>query len=138
MARSTKPWTGKTDDSAAPPKVRQRVRDRFQSICYLCKSEIKDIEGFDLDHVVAIINGGANSEENLAPVHRHCHRAKSVLDVKEKAKVAKVRGKHTGAIRPAGTIKSPGFTKTAKAAARAPRPSLPPKQLYQRQPETQS
>ena len=131
MPRSTKPWTGKSDDSAAPPKVRQRVRDRYQSICYLCKTEIKDIEGFDLDHVIALINGGANSEANLAPVHRHCHRTKTVRDVKEKAKVAKVRGKHTGAIRPAGKLKSAPFVQSEKASRRAPKPSLPPRQLFQ-------
>lgn len=104
MSRSVKSWTGRTDDSKAPPRVRQRVYDAHGGVCHICKLPIKPGESWEADHVVAIINGGANAESNLAPAHSHCHLAKTRQDVKEKAKTAKVRGKHIGAIRPKQSI----------------------------------
>lgn len=132
MVRSTKDWRGKTDDSKAPPTVRQRVFDRDGGKCHLCQVVIKPVEGFELDHVVALINGGSNTEGNLAPAHKHCHLAKTRLDLAEKSKVAAIRQRFTGAKQPAGNLKSAGFTpseKTARrserAAAKAPLPFKP-------------
>lgn len=131
MARSTKEWIGKSDDHKAPSTVRDRVFERADRICHICKLAIKiPVETWDLDHVKALINGGENRESNLAPAHKHCHLAKTVLDVKEKAKVAKVKGKHNGSIRPAGKISGPPFPQTERAAKRAPKPSLPQRPLF--------
>lgn len=135
MARSTKDWRGKTDDSKAPPTVRQKVFDRDGGRCHLCQVVIKPVEGFELDHVVALINGGSNTEGNLAPAHKHCHLAKTRLDLAEKSKVAAIRQRFTGAKQPAGNLKSAGFPKPDKEAQRAARraaskPSLPFKRLF--------
>lgn len=130
MARKTEEWIGKNDDHRAPPRVRDRIVDAHPN-CHLCGTSVQGTK-WDLDHVVALINGGENREGNLRPVHRKCHLAKTASDVKEKAKVAKVRGKHNGSIRPKQTIKGPGFP----ATDRSDRPSksvLPPlqrRQLY--------
>ena len=105
MARSVSEWQGRTDDHRAPGKVRQRVFDRENGICHLCNQPIQAPgQKWDLDHVVAIINGGENRESNLKPAHRDCHKDKTARDVAEKAKTAKVRGKHIGAIRPKQSI----------------------------------
>lgn len=130
MSRTVSEWIGKTDDSKAPPKVRDRLFQVHGKTCNICKIAIKDVEGFDLDHVAALINGGENRESNLAPVHRHCHVGKTAIDVKIKAKVAKVRQKHNGSIRPKQTIRSAPFPKTEKAAKREPKQSLPYRPLY--------
>ena len=110
MARTVKEWIGKTDDSKAPPRVRQRIFDRETGICHWCRQPISK-GGFECDHIIALINGGENRESNLGPVHPHCHKLKSAQDVKEKAKVQRTRQKHTGAKKPAGKIQSKGFDK---------------------------
>lgn len=128
MPRSTKPWVGKTDNSMPPPRVRQRVFDRAAGVCHWCKLAIKvPAETWQADHVHAIINGGKNEEANLAPIHGHCHVEKTGQDLAQKKKTAAIRQKFTGAKRPAGNLKGPGFPKTQKAPAK---PCRPPRPLY--------
>ncbi|WP_019170722.1 HNH endonuclease [Pseudaminobacter salicylatoxidans] len=132
MARPRPEWIAKHDGMNIPPRVRQRVYDRDGGVCHICKLPIKTGETWQADHVTALINGGEHRETNLAPAHSHCHVGKTAQDVKEKAKVAKVRGKHTGAIRPKQAIKSAPFPKADKSP-RIDKSALPPlsrPQLY--------
>jgi 5-methylcytosine-specific restriction protein A len=128
MARPIPEWIGKHHGVNIPPRVRQRIYDRDNGVCHLCALPIKPGETWQADHVVALINGGEHRETNLAPAHGHCHVGKSAIDVKEKAKVAKVRGKHIGAIRPKQTIQSAPFPKPDKQ--RSSKSALPPKIIY--------
>jgi 5-methylcytosine-specific restriction protein A len=57
-------------------------------------------ESWALDHVVAIINGGANRESNLAPIALGEHRRKTREDLKEKSKVYRMKTKHLGLRKP--------------------------------------
>jgi 5-methylcytosine-specific restriction enzyme A len=129
MARMVSEWIGKTDDHRAPGSVRDRILKR-EPCCHLCSLPIDGTKKWDLDHVVALINGGENRESNLRPAHRKCHVEKTARDVAEKAKVAAIRKKHNGSVRPAGDIPSRGFAQSDKSAKRAPRPSLPPRALF--------
>lgn len=113
MARTVDEWRGATDDQRAPPRVRERIFTR-DNTCHLCKCEIQTGQKWDLDHVVALINGGENRETNLRPAHRKCHVEKTALDLAEKAKVAAIRKKHLGITRPKQTIKSAPFPKSEK------------------------
>jgi 5-methylcytosine-specific restriction enzyme A len=110
VPRPTKPWAGKTDSSKVPLRVRQRVYDKHKGKCWICKLPING-KPWEIDHVQALINGGRNEESNLAPAHVPCHRDKTKKDVKQKAKTAKIRGRHTGAIQAKGQIKGKGFAK---------------------------
>jgi 5-methylcytosine-specific restriction protein A len=136
VARTVKAWIGKTDDSRAPPRVRQRVFDRDKGICHFCKLIIKaPPETWQADHVIAIINGGANCESNLAPIHSHCHVEKTGLDLADKKKVASVRQKHLNIAPAVAKIQSAPFAispKTAKrqANALAKLPVPAPRQLF--------
>lgn len=131
MARTPKEWIGKSDDAKIPPRVKQRVYDRENGSCHICKLPIKVGESWDADHVIALINGGEHREANLKPAHKHCHMEKTASDVAEKAKVAKKRQKHLGITRAKQTIKSRGFPTSPKAAKRQEKTSLPPRRLYQ-------
>ena len=51
---------------------------------------------WDLDHKIALCNGGAHAESNLFPALREKHREKTVEDVKAKAKTDRTRKKHLG------------------------------------------
>ncbi|QKV17818.1 HNH endonuclease [Oricola thermophila] len=111
MARAVKEWTGKTPDTKAPPRVRQRVFDRHEGVCHICKLPIKPGETWHLDHVIALIEGGENKESNLAPAHAHCNLAKAAQESARKSKVNRTRQKHIGAVKPKGRIQSRGFGK---------------------------
>ena len=110
MARSVPEWIGKTDDAKVPPRVRLRIFEREGGICHLSKRKIQPGEKWELDHIVALINGGEHRESNLAPALVQPHREKTRKDVAAKAKSARVRSKHLG-IRKAPTMRSAGFAK---------------------------
>lgn len=97
MPRSIPEWIGKRDDTAIPPRVRDRVLSRFSNICQCgCRREIRPFDEWQVDHAIALINGGENRENNLVPLLAVCHKAKTARDVKEKAKVYRIRAKHRG------------------------------------------
>ena len=70
-------------------------------------------EPWDCDHVIALVNGGENRESNLAPALRDKHRAKTKIDVAEKATVYRVRAKHLGIDSGRKKIASRGFSKSS-------------------------
>ena len=110
MARSVPEWIGKSDDAKVPPRVRLRIFEREGGICHLSKRKVQPGEKWELDHIVALINGGEHRESNLAPALVQPHREKTRQDVAAKAKSVRVRSKHLG-IRKAPTMRSAGFAK---------------------------
>jgi 5-methylcytosine-specific restriction protein A len=96
MSRRTPEWIGKTEDSAIPPRVRLRVFEAHNGMCYLTGRKITAADKWDVDHVVALCNGGDNRESNLAPALREEHKKKTAQDVATKAKDRRVRSKHLG------------------------------------------
>jgi 5-methylcytosine-specific restriction protein A len=118
MARSVALWVGKTDDTAAPPRVRLRVWDRCEGKCGQCGRKIRPGEGWTLEHLIALINGGRNAEDNLGVTCDWCLPAKNAADVAVKAKTAAVRSKHLG-IRPPSKLQSRGFSKPATKYSQA-------------------
>lgn len=126
MARKLEEWIGATDDTRAPPRVRQRIFDDSVGKCHICGVVIIG-KKWALDHVTALINGGENRQSNLKPVHITCHAIKTASDVAEKAKIAAVRGKHIGAVRPSSSLSTRDKPKQPKPVTK---PSLPPRNLY--------
>jgi len=96
MTRSVDEWIGKTDDTPIPPRVRLRVFEAHGGKCYLSGRKILAGEPWQVDHVIALINGGENRESNLAPILTAKHKEKTRDDVAEKSKVARIRAKHLG------------------------------------------
>ena len=95
--RSTEEWIGKTDDSAIPPRVKLRVHERANGRCQKCGA---DAFVGEYDHIIPLIIGGENRENNLQKLCAACHKAKTKLDVKLKSKVARVRKRHLGIKKP--------------------------------------
>ena len=129
--RSLPEWIGATPDAKVPPRVRLRVFERAGGVCHISGRKIAPGDRWDLDHVVALVNGGENRESNLAPALRNKHKEKTKDDVKEKARIAAKAKKHVGVKKPKATIKSRGF-ETAAKASRIQKQPLAPRQLYQR------
>lgn len=94
--RSTKEWIGKTDDAKVPDYVRLRVFDRADGVCHLSGRKIRAGEKWELEHVVAISNGGEHRESNLSPALADPHKEKTRLDRKEKATRDRKRKKFLG------------------------------------------
>lgn len=76
MSRSVEEWIGKTDDEAAPPRVKLRVLQRF------C--------------------GGENREKNLQPLCEFCEPDKTRADISEKSKTADMAKAAFGLKEPSG------------------------------------
>lgn len=106
--RTVPEWVGSSPDAKIPRRVRLRVFLDHEGKCWLSGRKIAPGEPWDLDHKVALANGGEHRESNLAPALRDKHREKTALDVAEKATVYRKASKHAG-IRPPSQIKSRGF-----------------------------
>ncbi len=96
MARDVPEWIGKTPDTKVPPRVRLRVFEKYGGKCYLSGRKIGPADKWDLEDIVALINGGENRESNKAPALKEAHKVKTARDVAEKSKVARIRAKHLG------------------------------------------
>lgn len=93
--RSVPEWIGRSPDEAPPPRVRARVFLAKDGRCGQCGRKIVG-ETWTCEHVVAIINGGANRESNLGVTCSWCLPAKNAEDVAIKSKTARMRAKHHG------------------------------------------
>jgi len=94
MPRSVKPWSGRTDDTPAPPRVRLRVFEREQGRCHSCARLIRAGEKWTLEHRVALVNSGRNAEDNLCLTCCNCLPDKNAADVAEKSSIYAKRKKH--------------------------------------------
>jgi 5-methylcytosine-specific restriction endonuclease McrA len=102
MSRSVSEWIGKNDNDWPPRRVYLRVWDRFGGICQCgCGRKIAASEKWQLDHVIALVNGGENRESNFAPLLVEHHKAKTREDVAIKSKTARIKAAHLG-VRPKG------------------------------------
>ncbi len=98
--RAVAVWIGKNDDTPAPHRVRLRIFEAYEGRCQCgCGRKILAGEQWDLDHYVALANGGANSELNMRPLLREHHKEKSLVDLAAKSKTYKTKSRHLG-IRP--------------------------------------
>jgi 5-methylcytosine-specific restriction endonuclease McrA len=91
MSRSVPEWIGKTDDSRIPDLVRDRIARKAGDCCQKCLRPIAGKLRAEFDHIVPLILGGPHRETNIQLLCNECHRAKTTLDVKLNAKVARVR-----------------------------------------------
>lgn len=112
-ARSVEEWIGSSPDAKVPPRVRLRIFEREQGRCHLSGRKIRPGDQWDLDHRIALVNGGEHRESNLFLALRDKHREKTREDVAEKSKVASIRNKHLGITAPKRKLQGPGFRKSA-------------------------
>lgn len=101
-------WIGKTDDARVPPRVRLRVFLDHEGRCWLSGRKIAPGEPWELEHKIALCNGGEHRESNLAPALKDKHREKTADDLAEKSAVYRKAAKHAG-IRPPSRLQSRGF-----------------------------
>ena len=101
MSRSVPEWCGKTDNSAIPPRVKVLVYMDANGYCAKCTRFVDGSKVCgEYDHIIPLILGGQNRQSNLQLLCTECHSGKTKLDVKLKAKVARVRKRHLGIKKP--------------------------------------
>jgi len=94
MTRSVPEWIGKNDDVSIPMRVRLRVFEAHGGICGISGRKITPADDWQIDHIIALANGGEHRENNLQPVLAEPHKVKTRTDVARKAKSNRVRAKH--------------------------------------------
>ena len=109
MPRSVETWVGATPDTPAPLRVRVRVFEAKKGRCHRCGRKIGAGDHWTLEHLIALINGGRNAEDNLDLTCDWCLPVKNAADMEIKSKSARIRAKHIGAHQPKRKIQSAGF-----------------------------
>lgn len=107
--REVPEWIGSSPDAKVPPRVRLRVFEKYEGRCYLSGRKILAGETWELEHIKALINGGEHRESNFAPALKDAHKAKTKADLAKKSKVARVRKKHLGLVKPKRTLGGKNF-----------------------------
>ena len=51
-------------------------------LCAMCKQLTEYPHGFELDHIIALTNGGPDTEDNCQILCHACHKAKTKQDLK--------------------------------------------------------
>ncbi len=114
--RSVPEWIGATPDTPIPKRVKMRVFQRYDGICYLTGRKIRAGDEWEAEHVQAIINGGQNRESNLKPALKEPHKEKTKKDLETKSKTARMFAKHHGTWpKSKNPIRSRGFPKRGEA-----------------------
>lgn len=119
--RDVSEWIGADDNTPIPPRVKVRLFQKFGGFCQICTLSIRGKLLAEYDHAVALINGGANRENNIQLVCSECHKGKTRQDVAEKSRMARKRMKAIG-IRKPSRLKSRGFERSPpqRTASRPP------------------
>lgn len=97
MTRALPEWIAKSDDAKIPDRVKLRVYEKAEGRCAICTVGAKVGQ---YDHIIPLILGGGHRETNLQLLCVPCHKGKTRLDVKLKAKVARIRSRHAGIRKP--------------------------------------
>lgn len=100
MPRAVDEWIGRTDNTPIPARVKERIARKAEDTCQQCKRIVGPHLAARFDHIIPLILGGQNRETNIQLLCDPCHVAKTGLDVKLKAKVARVRKRHIGLRKP--------------------------------------
>lgn len=86
-----------TKRSKFSTKRRLEIFVKHGGQCYLCESNIRPGETWEVEHILPVGLGGDNTDENLRPAHTKCHKSKTKKDVGSMRKADRIRAKHFGA-----------------------------------------
>lgn len=111
MPRSNSEWIGKTDDSMPSDEVRRRICERQGWICACgCTRKMNyNIDRIDIDHKLALADGGENRESNLQAMFHDHHVEKTRVENSQRAEAR--RHQYQAFTRPPSKWQSRGFAK---------------------------
>jgi hypothetical protein len=94
--RAIEEWVGKTPDEVPPEHVQLRIWDRQNGRCYVTGRKIAPGDKKELEHILALADGGENRERNLAWIIIGAHKEKTSEENSRRAEERKVRKNHVG------------------------------------------
>lgn len=105
-------------------KDRARIFAANDGQCHLCAGKIGVGEAWEIEHVIPYALTQDDSDGNLRPAHRKCHRVKTNTDVTAIAKVVRMAAKHNGSWpKSRAPMKSRGFD-SSRSSLYQPAPLL--------------
>lgn len=122
---------GTTERKRLTPTQRLKLFERHKGLCALCDLQIRSGEKWIDEHLRALGLGGTNDDDNRAPVHVACAKAKTENeDIPRIAKAKRSKMAALGIKRDTGRkIQSRGFPLIEKQQ-RIVKGRLPPRGLY--------
>ena len=75
-------------------KERAEIFNERNGKCHICGQKIHPQEKWDIEHIIPLSLGGADSGENLDLAHQSCHRDKTKADVGRLAKAKRQAAYH--------------------------------------------
>lgn len=95
---------------------RVRIFDLHGGRCHICSEKVQVGEAWDLEHIVPWELTRDDSDTNVKPAHKNCHKEKTAVDIANIRKADRVRAKHIGAWpKSSAPIRSAGFRKTRQS-----------------------
>lgn len=77
---------------------RAKIFAAHDGVCHICEQKIDGVkEPWDVEHVIPLAISADDTDDNLRPAHRKCHKAKTKQDAADIAKCKRVARKHIGA-----------------------------------------
>ncbi len=114
------------------PSRRLRIWEAHSGRCCLCGQKIDGSrEKWIVEHIRALGLAGEDTDDNCAPAHETCRRVKDKEDMAMIAKAKAMKRHHLGIKKAGQKIKSAPFPKTEKAMKCQPKPTLPPRKIYE-------
>lgn len=111
-------------------RIKAAAITRAAGKCEKCTAALKHGEA-EVDHILPDILGGEPVLLNAQVLCRVCHAEKTATDIQRTRKADRQRDKASGAVKPAGKIKSAPFAKPDKPE-RTAKQSLQPRNLFER------
>lgn len=75
---------------------RVRIFELHKGCCHICSQKIQVGEAWDMEHVVPWELTRDDTDENVRPAHKHCHKSKTADDVRAIRKADRIKAKHNG------------------------------------------
>lgn len=79
--------------------IRDHAQAKVVFICEVCGEILLPEQDIQFDHIHADVHGGPHEYQNLRPLHAECHKKKTVRDIKDNAKVKRLRGERKPRVR---------------------------------------
>lgn len=76
------------------PQQRARIFAEADGRCHKCERRLTPADKWEVEHLIALENGGNNDPSNLAPICEWCHPPKTKADHGKAAKARDVYSKH--------------------------------------------
>lgn len=82
---------GATPRKGMTPKRKKTALARHELKCGLCGEPFANADVIEFDHILPLELGGAETADNIWPLHEDCHKAKTRDDIKRIRKAARLR-----------------------------------------------